>query len=535
MRALFEAASLHSPGSPAEALAMGLLLAIAVFGFWRASGAPFALAGTATSLAGFVFVGHVGIPVMVAVVALVAALAAARRGVRFEVPALPQGREVLLLAAGFLAYEVARLHTEGSFVQASANAYRLVDLERGWGLFLEGRVQGWVLQSETLTRSLNAIYSFYFLAMAVGVLLWLFLADRPNYRLYRNALGISVLLAVPTFALWPVAPPRLLPELGIVDTVVRQGREHVFANQYAAVPSLHVGWMLLAGYVLARSIGGWRGAAVGVVPGAVMQLTVVTTGHHYWVDGLLGGAYALGPALLMAHGRAWLLGARQGALRLGLAAARSSRILGQSRKAGVTLLAMTGLLTYLVVGQIEDPGFTDFWGYLVFQMTATLILLLAGELAFAKQGGLSWQTHLIAIGCGYADTFGTAGDLYAHIDEYDKFTHFAGIAAFTSAAYDVLRALHLRGGRAARSEDRLIAAVAVGLFLGVAWEVYEWVGDVVFDTARIGGLRDTTNDLISDALGAMVAGIVLWWLERTAQPQPQPAGIDHTGGGGAAP
>jgi hypothetical protein len=106
----------------------------------------------------------------------------------------------------------------------------------------------------------NSVYSFLYLAVVVGVLLWLYLVDRRNYRLMRNSMGISALLAVGLIALLPVAPPRLLPESGLVDTVIAVGnREHGFVNEYAAIPSLHVGWMALAGYALGRSLGGWKG------------------------------------------------------------------------------------------------------------------------------------------------------------------------------------------------------------------------------------------------------------------------------------
>ena len=63
------------------------------------------------------------------------------------------------------------------------------------------------------------------------------------------------LLAIPIYAVFPVAPPRLA-EAGIVDTVSRQagvaltGRSTIFYNPLAAVPSLHVGLVAAIGIAL---------------------------------------------------------------------------------------------------------------------------------------------------------------------------------------------------------------------------------------------------------------------------------------------
>ena len=62
-----------------------------------------------------------------------------------------------------------------------------------------------------LLRSVNKIYSFFFLSTVIGILVWLYL-NRPDvYRRVRNALGLSTLIAIAVFALFPMAPPRLTP------------------------------------------------------------------------------------------------------------------------------------------------------------------------------------------------------------------------------------------------------------------------------------------------------------------------------------
>ncbi len=513
--------NIHAPAGWEEWLVLLLAGGLSIWLFDRAAGRGFAVgAGLVGTTLGFAFVGHNAIPVAITTVAAALAFEQARKRRDFRVEGSAFALQALVILAGLLAYSIARMFIEGSESTAIANARDIVAFQEGLGLFFEPDLQGWVLEREWLMRLFNTIYSFLFLAVVVWALLWLYVRDQANFRLLRNALGISVVLAVITIALYPVAPPRLLPDLGIVDTVVYFGREHDFTNEFAAVPSLHVGWMVLVGFVFARSLGGWRGAAIGLVPGSVMSVTVIVTGNHYWIDGVVGAAYSLGPALVLLY---WRPVIRYTAI--------TTRVIASNRRLQLSLLALGGLETYLLVAQVFNPGFTDFWGYLVFQMAAIMILLTAGEVVFRHHGGISWQTHAIATVCSYLDVLGTDGNLYARIDEYDKLTHFMGVAAITSGAYDCFRGMYNAGSRKWVAEDRLVAAVSVGIAVGIGWEVYEYIGDNVFNTSRIGGAWDTTNDIVSDTLGAMAAGIWLWWAEKqdspvgsTALPEAGPSG-----------
>jgi uncharacterized membrane protein YjdF len=402
---------------------------------------------------------------------------------------------------------------------AFENARRAIDFEQSLGLYFEPDLQRLVLESDLITRAFNWVYSFGFLAVTAAALLWLWFVDDRAYRILRNSIGISAALAIVTIAVFPTAPPRLLAESGLVDSVVVFGREHSYANEYAAIPSLHVGWMAAVGFALAVSIGGRRGAMIGVLPGAIMMATVIVTGNHFWIDGVIGSIYALGAAWLLSSERFAVLAAEMavGLKRVALAPVRATgqlgRTLAENPRAQFTTLSLGGLLAYLLVAQIHNPGFTDFWGYLVGQVAVILIILVGGEAIFSREGGLSWITHGIAVFCCFADVLGTDGDLYARIDEYDKLTHFAGVAALTAAAYDFLRLFYLRLGRETNLAPRIVAAIAIGFGLGIAWEVYEVVGDKVFGTARVGGTWDTANDLVSDALGAVVIAALLLWGE----------------------
>jgi len=503
MRGLLDAFAFHLPSHPLEG-AVTLAALIVAAGAWRRVGGPAAVGLAAAGAAGaFVQVGHPAIPLAIAG----AGVLHARRGRRIAPGAF--ARETAIVLAGFLAYEAARFQVVSEPEPAIRNARRIVDLEAAFGLFRERELQQLLAGPGPVTAAWNLLYSHAFLAVVIGALVWLVVADPPRYRLFRNALGISTVLAIILIAWYPVAPPRLVPGLGIEDTVVAAGNAHRFANEYAAIPSLHVGWLALTGWVFARPLRGWRRAAVMAGPGLGMLLVVVVTGNHYWFDGVAGVAVTIGPAFILLH-RA----AITDFLREGLAALPRIPAAAASPRGRVSTVALGGLFLYLGAGQLINPGFTDFWGYLFFQVGATLLLLLAAEAFLAREGGLSWLTHGIAVACSWADVLGTDGDLYARIDEYDKLTHAMGTAAVTAAAWEVLRAAARRTGSTRPPRDRFLLAVAIGVAAGIGWEVYEYLGDVVFHTTRSQGRWDTFNDLVSDTAGAFLIAVLLWWQER---------------------
>ncbi|MCC7362922.1 MAG: phosphatase PAP2 family protein [Dehalococcoidia bacterium] len=489
---------------------------VAALTYWcaaRGPGVPFAVVASLGGLAGFVVVGHPAFPLMTLVLSFALWRTSCRRAPGWDI-----ARQFGYVGAGLLFYTTARRLIEGSYADAHANAMRVLDFERGLGLHFEPGFQAWLTQTEVGMRAMNDVYSFAYLPAIGAALLWLYARDQRAFRVLRNALGLSTLIALATIAALPVAPPRLVPEAEMFDTVVVLGREHSFANEYAAIPSFHVGWTALAGYAVSLTLTGWQRVAMAWLPGLAMLVIVIGTGNHYWIDGVVGVAFSVGPAMLMVHGVRGGVGvpARAAAAAVHRAVLGIGSCVTGSPKSLFTSVTLGALLAFLVVGELVAPGFTAFWGYLVAQMAVTLVLLVGAERIFRDQGGISWATHIIAVLTGYADTFGTAGDLYANIAEYDKITHFAGVAAVTAGAYDCLRAGYLRGHRSWLTEYRLAVAIVAGVAMGGGWELYELFGDEIFATKRVQGRLDTAYDLVFDTLGAVVAGFLLARLERRA-------------------
>jgi membrane-associated phospholipid phosphatase len=211
-----------------------------------------------------------------------------------------------LVLAAVAVYFVVRSLTEGAAAEAERNAGWLVDLERGLGMFVERDLQQFALDIDGVLPLVNAIYIYGHwpvIALALGWLAW---RRRDAYLVYRNALLISGVVGMVVVALFPVAPPRLM-DLGFLDTVTlhtdayRVLQPPAFTNQYAAMPSFHVGWDLLVGIALAREGRRLWLQIVGYALPLLMLVSVVLTGNHYLVDAVVGDVIVLSALAVARH------------------------------------------------------------------------------------------------------------------------------------------------------------------------------------------------------------------------------------------
>lgn len=203
-------------------------------------------------------------------------------------------RQLVLFLAAYGVYNLARWISVGDLSEARAHANWIVDLERAIGVAIEGSVQR-ALDSGALAWLSSNIYLAAQLVVLPGALVWLYRRDRRVYRRLRNTLLATWLIALPIYALFPVAPPRLA-EIGIADTVSEQsgvaltGRSTVFYNPLAAVPSLHVGFSLAIGVAVALALRRRWAKAPALLWGPAVALSVVATGNHYLFDIAAGTA-----------------------------------------------------------------------------------------------------------------------------------------------------------------------------------------------------------------------------------------------------
>jgi hypothetical protein len=208
-------------------------------------------------------------------------------------------QEVALITSGMVLYFLVRGLIESRVPLAFRNADQVIEFERWAGIFVEPRLQSAAAEHNWLVDTMNYVYIYGHWPVVVTTLGWLLLRHRGEYRRFRNASLISGAIGLVIYALFPVAPPRFLPEFGFIDTVTEQTSAYrwlqppAFVNQFAAIPSLHFGWNLLMGIAWAGLAGSVAGRLFGLLMPPLMLAAIVLTANHYLLDGLIGGAIAL--------------------------------------------------------------------------------------------------------------------------------------------------------------------------------------------------------------------------------------------------
>jgi PAP2 superfamily len=176
---------------------------------------------------------------------------------------------------------------------ALARGRWLWHLERAAHLPSETSVQRLFLPHPLLVQAFNLYYDTLHFPVLIGCLIWLFVKHRDRYSPLRITL-VALTGACLLIQLIPVAPPRMLPGTGLVDTAVLY-HQSVYAthagfepDQLSAMPSVHVGWaILVAVMIITVARSPWRWLAL-LYP-ALTTLAVVVTANHYWMDGIVAG------------------------------------------------------------------------------------------------------------------------------------------------------------------------------------------------------------------------------------------------------
>jgi len=181
----------------------------------------------------------------------------------------------------------------GRRATANRNAEALLHAEQWLHIDIEQALNHWLVPHRVLTVLANYEYAYTYIVSAFALLAWLYVRHPDDYRRARDSFIVLNLLAITCFALFPVAPPRLLPAFGYTDTVSTGATFGSWgtplvssANQLAAMPSLHLAWALWVSVVLAWQA---RGIGIQIVSGvhvAVTVFVIVATANHFLVDAL---------------------------------------------------------------------------------------------------------------------------------------------------------------------------------------------------------------------------------------------------------
>src|SRR5215210_9239505 len=130
-------------------------------------------------------------------------------------------RELFLFLGAYLAYSTSRYLSVGDLTTATDHAQWVVGLQQSIGVNVEASVQS-ALHGTVAIWILNNLYLAAQLVVVPGALIWLYRRDHAIYVRLRNTVLATWLIAMPIYALFPVAPPRLA-DVGLVDTITSGG------------------------------------------------------------------------------------------------------------------------------------------------------------------------------------------------------------------------------------------------------------------------------------------------------------------------
>ncbi|MFG2607737.1 phosphatase PAP2 family protein [Streptomyces sp. NPDC048514] len=214
--------------------------------------------------------------------------------------------ELLLLRVTYAAYQQVRLAATGGSnsegrAAAEHHGHLILDAERFLHIDIEHAVNHAVVKIGWLREFFDFYYESFHFVVPLSVLAVLYWRRPVDYRWARASLGFTTFLALIGFWLFPLAPPRLMPSLGMIDTVhgvqdfsqPDYGTLTALTNQYAAMPSLHFGWSLWCGVVIAVIAPKWWMKVLGLLHPLFTVSAIVATGNH-WVLDAVGGAVAVG-------------------------------------------------------------------------------------------------------------------------------------------------------------------------------------------------------------------------------------------------
>ena len=197
-------------------------------------------------------------------------------------------REIGIVVGLFVLWRLASAISIGGDAGAFARGRWIWRLERTLRLPSELGVQNGLLRHHDLVQVVNVFYLAAHVGGLVLFLPWLFIRHREHYRHWRNVIAVFTGLSV-LIQLLSVAPPRLLPQYGFVDTGAlyhESAYQHLgqgLIGQLSSMPSIHVGWAIaIAMAVISTSTSRWRWL---VVAHPILTVyAVVATANHFWLD-----------------------------------------------------------------------------------------------------------------------------------------------------------------------------------------------------------------------------------------------------------
>lgn len=217
--------------------------------------------------------------------------------------------EIVLIAVSYWTYSLVRNAVPEQRTQALDNAEWVWRTEHVLGIAVEQSINHAANGVTWLILAMNYYYATLHFIMTIGVLVWLYRRHPGRYAATRLVLFATTGVALLGYYLFPLAPPRLMRGDGFIDTVqvhhtwgsMASGNLANMSNQYAAMPSMHIGWSVWCGLTIAALAGPLWVRALGALYPVLTLTVIVCTANHFWLDAA-GGLICLGFGFALSYG-----------------------------------------------------------------------------------------------------------------------------------------------------------------------------------------------------------------------------------------
>jgi PAP2 superfamily len=214
----------------------------------------------------------------------------------------PLRAEAGFVALVLVAWQAIRIPLEGSVATSLEHARAELRVEGALRIDVERAVVH-ALDRPMLSDAMDWFYGNAHVPVLVGFLMLARVAAPQRYPFLRLTFALSFVPAALVNGLYPVAPPRFLPELGgtpPTDAELTGSVDQLLHNTTAAAASQHFGFAV---FVAAGALWLWprsTAARLSVLYPVAVLLVIVATSNHYLLDCVIGTA-ALGLGALGAR------------------------------------------------------------------------------------------------------------------------------------------------------------------------------------------------------------------------------------------
>ncbi|MDH6126915.1 phosphatase PAP2 family protein [Kitasatospora sp. GP82] len=216
--------------------------------------------------------------------------------------------ELALIGISYWVYSLVRNAVPEKESVAQKHADWIWDFEQALGIAVEHTINHAVNSVTWLIVGMNYYYATLHFIITIGVLVWLYRSHPGRYAAARTVLFVTTGIALVGFYFFPLAPPRLMDGGGFIDTVkvhhtwgsMASGAGAHVSNQFAAMPSMHIGWSMWCGlaiFFLAKPL--WI-RLLGLLYPLTTLFVIISTANHFWMDAL-GGEICLAVGFLTAR------------------------------------------------------------------------------------------------------------------------------------------------------------------------------------------------------------------------------------------